>query len=184
MKYYLQFVGVLLLSTAALSTATATTTTYDIPVNAEIQLKYGTNEVRTGDMVLHIVKSFVGTHTASGFDTYTTYVLPDKKSERWLLVTSPADKGIGYNFRNYETGDANLRAVSFYKEGGQLFAVAAERDKATTTETRMKKGGVVFQIYKFNGDWDMPQFDLDGSIRARRQYQDAADALKREFYKR
>lgn len=183
MKYCFQLAGALLLATAALSTSTAATT-YAIPADAEIQLKYGTNEVRTGDMVLHIVKSFVGTLTASGFDTYTTFVLPDKTSERWLMVTSPADKGIGYNFRNYETGDANLRAVSFYKEGGRLFVVAAERENATTTEARMKKGGVVFQIYKFNGDWDMPQFDLDGSIRARQQYLDAADALKKEFYKR
>jgi hypothetical protein len=183
MRNWLQPVTVLLLATAALSSATAATT-YAVPAKAEIKLNYGNNEVKAGDMVLQIVKSFVGTLTASGFDTFTTFVLPDKKSERWLLVTAPADMGIGYNFRNYETGDANMRAVSFFKERGQLFAVAAERDSASTTEDRAKKGGVMFHVYKFNGDWDVPQFDPDGSMRAKQQYQDADEALKKEFYKR
>jgi hypothetical protein len=183
MKYWIRHMPLMLLATSAMSTAAAATF-YAIPAKAEIQLKYGRNEVKTGDMVLHIVKSFVGTLTASGFDTYTTFVLPDKTSERWLLVTTPVDKGIGYNFRNYETGDATLRAISFYMVAGQLFAVAAERDKAPTTASRMKKGGVEFQVYKFNRDWDVPRFDPDGTMRATEQYQDADEALNKEFYKR
>lgn len=183
MKHHFRRVVALVLATAALSSATAATS-YAIPAKAELQLKYGNNEVKTGDMVLQIVKSYVGTLTASGFDTYTAFVLPDKGTDRWLLVTTPADRGIGYNFHNVESGDANLQAISFYKDGNQLFAVAAERENAGTPAGRLKKAGVTFRVYKFNGDWDVPQFDPDGTMRAKQQYQDASEALKKEFYKR
>lgn len=176
-------VAALVLAMAAWSSATAATS-YAIPARAELQLKYGNNEVKTGDMVLQIVKSHVGTLTASGFDTYTGFVLPDKAMDRWLLVRTPADKGIGYNFHNAESGDANLQAISFYKDGNRLFAVVAERDNAGTPAGHLKKAGVTFRVYQFNGDWDVPQFDPDGTMRAKQQYQNASEALKKEFYKR
>lgn len=183
MKHYRQSVAALVLAIAALSGATAATS-YAVPAKAELRLKYGHSEVKTGDMVLQIVKSHVGTLTASGFDTYTLFVLPEKATDRWLLVTTPADKGIGYNFHDAESADANVQAISFYKDGNGLFAVAAERDNAATPAGRLKKAGVTFRVYRFNGDWDVPQFDPDGTMRAKQQYQDASEALKKEFYQR
>jgi hypothetical protein len=183
MRFWFPPATALFVVAVAISSATASTV-YPVPAKAEIDLKYGDNKIKVGDMVLNIVKSFVGTLTASGFDTYTTFVLPDKSSERWMMVTTPADKAIGYNFRDAETGDANVRATSFYKNGNHLFVVAAERDSLATPVSRAKKGAVVFRIYKFNGDWDVPQFDPDGMIRAKQSYQDAAEALNKEFYKR
>lgn len=175
-------------SAAALLVAVASgavaATPYPVAAKAELKLQYGSNEVKAGTMVVHIVKAFVGNLSASGFDTYTVFVLPEKAGEPWLLVTSPVDKGIGFNLRNYETADANVQSVSFYKDGAQLYAVEAVRDNVASPAATLKKAGVEFRVFKFNQDWDVPKFDADGVVHSKLQYQDAADALKKEFYSR
>ncbi|MYN20307.1 hypothetical protein GTP81_26555 [Rugamonas sp. FT107W] len=155
-----------------------------VSAQAELRLKYGSNEVKAGDMVLHIVRGFVGNLSASGFDTFTVYVLPEKAEEPWLLVTAPAPKGIGFNLRNYETADANIQSISFYKDGGQLYAVEAVRNNVSGPGANLKKAGVDFHVYKFNQDWDVPMFNEEAVMHAKSQYQDASEALKKEFYLR
>jgi hypothetical protein len=171
----------MLLLAATLSEAQGASA-YAIPAKDELKLKYGSNEVRAGTMVLHIIKGFVGNLSASGFDTYTIFVLPEKTEDPWLLVTAPAIKGIGFNLRNYETADANIQSISFYKAGAQLYAVEALRESTQAPGAGLKKAGVEFHVYKFNQDWDVPKFDPDGVMHSKLQYQDASDALKKEFY--
>lgn len=183
MKSWFKLMAAVLL-TAAMVPAAQAASTYAIPAKAELKLQYGSNEVKAGAMVLHIIKGFVGNLSASGFDTYTVFVLPEKADEPWLLVTAPAAKGIGFNLRNYETADANVQSVSFYKDGTQLYAVEAVRDNATAAGASLKKAGVEFRVYKFNQDWDVPKFDADGVMHSKLQYQDASEALKKEFYSR
>jgi hypothetical protein len=66
MKQHLRSVAALVLATAALSTATAATS-YAVPAKAELQLKYGNNEVKAGDMVLPKAPCARKLGTAIGF---------------------------------------------------------------------------------------------------------------------
>src|SRR5450830_79988 len=151
------------------------------PARAEVPLHYAPNDVKAGEFSFQILRGFVGNLTASGFDSYTVFLKPDKAGEPWLHVTMPSSQGLGYNLRSYESGDANLVAVSFYKEGGQLYAVEAERTGTTPAE-RLKKGAVQFKLYKFNGDTDVPMFERDEVVRAKVPFQHANEALKKEFF--
>jgi len=83
------------------------------PAHRDIKLAYGVNEVKLGKMSLRIVRGMVANGTASSFDTFTVYLMPDSVGDPWLQVTTSTPKGLGYNFRNYESGDANTQAVAF-----------------------------------------------------------------------
>jgi hypothetical protein len=148
----------------------------------EIKLKYGINDVHAGKMVLRIVRAFVSNLTANSFDTYTVYLLPEKAGESWLQVTVPAPNGIGYNLRTYEAADANIEAVSFYKEGDQVYSVRAARVSKDMAELNLEKSKVVFHVSKFNQDGDVPMFGPEKISPAKARYQDASDALEQEFF--
>jgi hypothetical protein len=151
------------------------------PDSAPLQLKDGPNDIKVGDMTVRIIKAFVSNGTASSFDTYTLFVLPGKADEPWRQVTVPSNTGIGYNFRNYETGDSNIQSISFFQQGGQLFAVEAAK-AGQVPQVNLSKAGIDFQIFKFNQNWDIPKFDPEGVMHAKGKYMDAGDALTKEFY--
>jgi len=99
-----------------------------VPAKAELKLKDGINDIKTGDMVVRIVKAYVSDLTAHSHHVYTVYILPEKNETQWLLVTNPGGDGNEFNFWNSETGDSNRKSVSFYKDGDTLFAVQAEKE--------------------------------------------------------
>ena len=148
---------------------------------AELPLRYGVNEVTAGDNKFQIMRGFVSNGSASSFDTFTVFLVPGKADAPWLHVTVPAAKGLGYQLRSAETGDATLVAIAFFRQGGQLYAVEAERDGTTPAE-RLKKGSVQFRVLGFNGDADIPMFEPVETRRSVAKYQNADEALKDEFF--
>jgi hypothetical protein len=153
-----------------------------VSAKAEVKLNHGANDVRLGTMRLRIIRAFLSNMTASSFDTYTVYLLPEKPGDPWLQVTLPSDKGIGYNLRSYESGDANVQAVSFYWEDGKLYAMLAARGGEDRADANLKKVAVEFRVFKFNENWDVPMFVPDAVTHSRARYNDASDALKQEFF--
>ena len=166
---------------AALAAPACSAPVKPAPGSAPLTLKDGVNDLKIGDMPVRIIKAFVSNGTASSFDTYSVFVMPAKQSERWLQVTVPNDTGIGFNFRTYESGDSNLQFVSFYQQGGKLFAVTALKT-GQVPEVNLKPAPVDFKVYSFNQDWDLPKFDNEGVMHAQSKYLNAEDALAKEFY--
>lgn len=154
------------------------------PVGAKAELKLidGVNDIKAGDMVIRIIKGYVGTLTASGFDTYTVFVLPKKNGDQWLQVTTPDSKAIGYNLRTYESGDSNIQSISFYKDGGQLFAIQAAKEGLSAPDINLKKTNVEIRVLKFNQNWDVPMFDPEGTMHTKSRYMDASEAVAHEFF--
>lgn len=153
-----------------------------VPAKAELKLVDGTNDIKTGDMVVRIVKAFVSNMTASSFNTYTLFVLPEKKETQWLLITNPSTGGIAYNFREYESGDSNIQSVAFFKNGDKLFAVQATKEGLPLPDLNLKKADVKIQVFKFNQDGDVPMFTPAGTMKAKARYMDASEALQKEFF--
>jgi hypothetical protein len=153
-----------------------------VRAQAEVKLDYGLTEIRVGTMALHIVRAYVSNMTASSFDTFTIYLGPEKSGDPWQQVTVPTAKDIGFNLQNYESGDANIQTIAFYKENGQLYAVQATREGGDGPEANLKKARVEFRVYRFNQDWDVPMFVPGAVSHSKVRYQDAIDALKQEFF--
>lgn len=152
------------------------------PASAVMKLKDGINDIKTGDMVVRIVKAYVSTMTATSHDIYTVYILPEKKDTQWLLVTNPSGDGNEFNFWNSESGDSNRKAVEFYKQGDSLYAVLAEKEGLQTAGVNTKKTDVKIQVFQFNQNWDVPMFTKAGEIKTKSRYMNASEALKKEFF--
>lgn len=150
---------------------------------AEIRLAQGINTVKLGNLSLRIVKATVGTGTASDFDTYTVFLVPANAGDAWMHVTAPAPKGLGYNFRSYETGDANTQAVAFYRDGTELFAVQASKIGAPADAAGARTTQFDLETFSFNGDEEIPMFTSAGKRRSTGRYVDAAEALQRELFR-
>lgn len=178
----IKYLHALLLAGAALALPLHAAPSKAGSAQAAVKLKDGATDVKVGDMTVRIIRGFAGNLTASGFSTYTVYVLPSKPGERWLHVTTPAEKGIGYNFRSYETGDANIQSIAFYKKGDALYAVQAAKVGLPAPQINLASTEVEFRTYKFNQDWDVPMFDDEATTRSKGKYTDAAGALAKEFF--
>lgn len=176
------------ITTAALAWAACTIPAMATPPkqplqHTELKLAYGPNEIKAGSLVLRIVRAQVGTLSASDFDTYTVYLMPEKTGEPWLHVTTPASKGIGYNLRNYETGDANTQAVSFYRNDNRIYAVQATKVGPEADANGSVKTLFDFNVYIFNNNEEVPMFNTESATRSKNRYVDAREALQREFFK-
>ena len=154
------------------------------PAHGEVKLAYGVNEVKLGKMSLRIVRGMVANGTASSFDTFTVYLMPESAGDPWLQVTTSTPKGLGYNFRNYESGDANTQAVAFYVEGNHLFAVQATKVGPAADAQGPRKTPFDFEVVRFNENEDIPLFKSDGKQRSKGQYVEGRDAIDREFFGR
>ncbi|MFS2212914.1 hypothetical protein ACCD08_00275 [Telluria sp. Tellsp104] len=154
------------------------------PAHREIKLAYGVNEVNLGKMSLRIVRGMVANGTASSFDTFTVYLMPDSVGDPWLQVTTSTPKGLGYNFRNYESGDANTQAVAFYVDGNHLFAVQATKVGPSADAQGARKTPFDFEVVRFNENEDIPLFKSDSRQRSKGQYVDGRDAIGHEFFDR
>ncbi|WP_156397912.1 hypothetical protein [Duganella sp. Root336D2] len=153
-----------------------------VAAKTELKLKDGVNDIKTGDMVVRIVKSYVSTATASSHNVYTVFILPEKNETQWLLVTNSAMDGDDFNFSNSESGDSNRRAVTFYKTSEGLFAVQAEKEGLGEPANNMKKTSVKIRVFQFNQNWDVPMFNGTGEMKSKARYMDASDALQKEFF--
>jgi hypothetical protein len=149
---------------------------------AEVKLVYGLNDVKVRVTVLRIVRGRIGTLSASDFDTYTIYLVPDNKDDPWLHVTVPATKGIGYTLRDYETGDANTQATAFYRDGKRLYAVQASKVGAEADANGALKTPFEIKVFVFNDNDEVPMLDNSGVMRTKRVYVDAREALQHEFF--
>jgi hypothetical protein len=154
------------------------------PAHNEVKLAYGVNEVKLGKMSLRIVRGMVANGTASGFDTFTVYLMPDSAGDPWLQVTTSTPKGLGYNFRNYESGDANTQAVAFYVDANHLYAVQATKVGPSADAQGARKTPFDFEVVRFNENEDIPLFKSDGKQRSKGQYVDGRDAIEHEFFGR
>ena len=154
------------------------------PTHQEIKLDYGINEVKLGKMSLRILRGMVANGTASSFDTFTVYLIPDNTGDPWLQVTTSSPKGLGYNFRNYESGDANTQAIAFYTEGGHLFAVQATKVGPAADARGSHKTPFDFEIVQFNESEEIPLFNGHSKRRSKGQYVDGRDAIDHEFFGR
>jgi hypothetical protein len=153
-----------------------------VPAKAELKLKDGINDVKTGDMTVRIVKAYVSTLTASSHDIYTVYILPEKNATQWLLVTNPSGDGNEFNFWNSESGDSNRKSVTFYKDGDELYAVMAEKEALQVPANNLKKTDVKIRVFQFNQNWDVPMFNDAGEMKSKSRYMNASDALRKEFF--
>lgn len=169
---------------AACFSATAAAAPGPTAARTEVKVAYGVNDVKLDKMSLRIVRGMVGNGTASSFDTYTVYVLPLKAGDPWMQVTSSTPDGLGYNLRNYESGDANTQAVGFYVAGGHLYAVQASKVGPEADARGARKTPFDFDILRFNENGDIPMFDSDGTARSKGRYVDGTEALEREFFRR
>jgi hypothetical protein len=152
------------------------------PAHHEVKLAYGVNEVRLGKMSLRIVRAMVANGTASSFDTFTVYLMPDNAGDPWLQVTTSSAKGLGYNFRNYESGDATTQAIAFYTEGGHLFAVQATKAGPAADAQGSRRTPFDFEIVQFNDNDAIPLFNGTSRRRSKGQYVDGRDAIDHEFF--
>ncbi|QJE02030.1 hypothetical protein HH212_20065 [Massilia forsythiae] len=151
---------------------------------AEVKPVYGVNTVKLGKLSLRIVKGMIGNGTASSFDTFTLYLVPAAPGEAWMQVTAPGQKGLGYNFRNYESGDANMQSIGFYVEANHLYAVQATKVGAAADANGSRKTPFDFEVSRFNEDEDIPMFHSERKLRSKGQYVDASEAVAREFFNR
>lgn len=153
-----------------------------VPAKAELKLKDGINDIKTGDMEIRIVKSYVSTGTASSHHVYTVFILPEKNETQWLLVTNPGGDGDDFNFSNSESGDSSRRAVAFYKDSDGLYAVQAEKEGLQEAANNLKKASVKIRVFRFNQNWDVPMFDNEGEMKSKSRYTNASEALRKEFF--
>ena len=153
------------------------------PARAELKLAYGISEVKAGSMAVRIVRAQVGTSSASTFDTYTVYLMPSKTGEPWMHVTTSDPKGLGYNLRTYESGDANTQAIAFYREGTRLHAVQANKVREETDTAGPRTTPFNFKFFVFNENEEIPMFDNEGTLQSRGSYVDGSEALQREFFR-
>jgi hypothetical protein len=164
--------------------AIAATTAPKAPARVELKIGNGVTDVKLDRSSLRIIKATVGTGTASDFDTYTVYLLPTRDGQPWMQVTTPSAKGMGYNFRTFQSGDANTQALAFYKRGDHLFAVQASKIGAPADAAGSRKTQFEFETFSFNGNDDIPMFDSEEKLRSTGKYVDATEALQREFFGR
>jgi len=154
------------------------------PVHQEVKLVYGANQVKLGKMSLRIVRGMVANGTASSFDTFTVYLVPDDAGAPWLQVTTSTPKGLGYNLRNYESGDANTQAIAFYVEDNHLFAVQATKVGPAADGQGARRTPFDFEVVRFNENDELPLFKSDSKRRSNGQYVDGRDAIDQEIFGR
>ncbi len=178
MKHTILLLAALWLSTPAMSAVVIK----PVPASTELKLGEGINDVNIGAMTVRIIKGYMGDLTANSYTTYTVFIVPSKKGEPWQHIWSSDLNGDGLTWRTSEAADANLRAVSFYKQAGQLYAVQAVKVGLPPSEIKMNKASVELRVSKFNQDQDVPMFDFQGTLRSRAKYQDAAEGLAKEYF--
>ncbi|AOJ16958.1 hypothetical protein [Burkholderia vietnamiensis] len=155
-----------------------------IPANAEVKLVDGANDVTLAGMTVRVVKGYVGTLTAHSYDTFTSYVLPEKPGGTWLQIPVDQPDSSDSEFRTVESADSTVQAIVMYRSGGALYAVQATKTGADAPDLYVKPAPVNFKVYRFNGNLDVARFKLTQTSRSKATYMNAGDALTKEFFSR
>lgn len=153
-----------------------------VAAKAELKLKDGINDIKSGDLVVRIVKAYVSNATATSHEIYTVFIMPGKNETQWLLVTNPSGDGDEFNFWNSENGDSNRQAIAFYKEGDDIFAVQAEKEGVSPSGADLKKTDIKIRVFQFNQNGDVPMFNTAGEFKPKSRYMNAREALRKEFF--
>ncbi len=135
-------------------------------------------------MSLRIVKGYFSNGTATSFATYTVYVVRTAPDDDWVHVVTAADRDIGYNFHDAESGDATLEAVGFYVEDKRLYAVRATKIGAAADRNGPRKTPFDIEVEVFNDSDEIPMFNHMRKQRSKGAYVDATEVLQREFFRR
>ncbi|WP_196480882.1 hypothetical protein, partial [Burkholderia vietnamiensis] len=122
--------------------------------------------------------------TAHSYDTFTSYVLPEKPGGTWLQIPVDQPDSSDSEFRTVESADSTVQAIVMYRSGGALYAVQATKTGADAPDLYVKPAPVNFKVYRFNGNLDVARFKLTQTSRSKATYMNAGDALTKEFFSR
>ncbi|MBJ9678809.1 hypothetical protein [Burkholderia gladioli] len=153
-----------------------------VPAGAEVKLTEGTTDVALAGKTVRIVKGYVGSPTAHGYATLTSYLLPAKAGGTWLQIPVDLPDSTEPEFRTAESADSNVQAIAMYRLDGALYAVQAAKTGATAPDLYLKPEPVTLKVYRFNEDPDYARFKLVQTVRSQSTYLNASDALAREFF--
>ncbi|MGC2960306.1 hypothetical protein ACPUET_10045 [Paraburkholderia graminis] len=156
--------------------------TKSISANAELKLMNGANDVALAGMTVKVIKGYVGTLTAHSYDTFTSYVLPEKSGGTWLQIPVDQPDGSISQFRTVESADSTVQAVAMYRSAGTLYAVVATKNGGSPPDLYLKPAPIIFNVYRFNGSLDVARFKLQQTSSSKASYMDAGDALAKEFF--
>jgi hypothetical protein len=153
-----------------------------IPEKSELVLNNGITDVRVDGLTVRVVRAFVGTLTAHGYETYTGFVLPKKPAGTWLHILVDRPDSDSSDFTTVESADSTVQAIAMYMDDGALFAVQATKSGQTAPDLYLKASRVTFKVYRFNGNQDMARFKQKKVSESKSIYIDAGDALAKEFF--
>ncbi|WP_233853289.1 hypothetical protein [Paraburkholderia sp. HD33-4] len=154
-------------------------------VTAEIRLVDGFNDVATIGGTLRIVKAFVGTLTAHGYETYTSYLLPEKSGSAWQHVLIDLPDEDFPDFRTEESADSTVQAIAVYRErNGAVYVVQAAKSGLKAPDLYLKAAHVTFKVFRFNGNADVARFNQVAMFQSAAAYEDANDAITKEFFRK
>ncbi|RDK03960.1 hypothetical protein [Paraburkholderia lacunae] len=156
--------------------------TKPVAANAELKLTDGANDVVLTGMTVRVIKGYVGTLTAHSYDTFTSYVLPEKSSGTWLQIPVDQPDGSISEFRTVESADSTVQAIAMYRSAGKLYAVVATKNGGSPPDLYLKPAPITFKVYRFNGSLDVARFKLEQTSSSKAAYMDAGDALTKEFF--
>ncbi|RQH01679.1 hypothetical protein [Paraburkholderia dinghuensis] len=153
-----------------------------IPASVQLKLVDGPTDVPLAGMTVRVVKGYVGTLTAHGYETFTSYVLPGKAGGSWLQILVDQPEGSDSELRTVESADSTVQAIAMYRSNDALYAVQATKSGATAPDLYLKPEMVAFKVYRFNGNLDVARFKLVQTLRSKASYMNAGDALAKEFF--
>ncbi|RKR43591.1 hypothetical protein [Paraburkholderia sp. BL17N1] len=153
-----------------------------IPAHAELKLMDGANDVALTGMTVKVIKGYVGTLTAHSYDTFTSYVLPEKPGGTWLQIPVEQPDSSSSEFRTVESADSTVQAIAMYRAADALYAVVATKNGGSPPDLYLKPAPIIFKVYRFNGSLDLARFKLERTSSSKASYMDAGDALAKEFF--
>ncbi|RAS27796.1 hypothetical protein [Paraburkholderia bryophila] len=156
--------------------------TKPVPANAELKLSDGANDVALTESTVRVIKGYVGTLTAHSYETFTSYVLPEKSGGTWLQIPVDQPDGSISEFRTVEAADSTVQAVAMYRTAGTLYAVVATKAGGSAPDLYLKPASITFRVYRFNGSLDVARFKLERTSSSKAVYMNASDALTKEFF--
>ncbi|MBB3260363.1 hypothetical protein F4827_005266 [Paraburkholderia bannensis] len=154
----------------------------DVNVSAEVKLVDGPNDIALDGVTVRVIKGYVGTLTAHSYETYTSYVMPEKQGGTWLQIPLEDSNGTTTELRTVESADSTVQAVSMYRSNGKLYAVVAAKTGDKFPDLYLKPAPVMFKVYRFNGSLDVARFKLERTISSKSEWMDAGDALNKAYF--
>lgn len=154
----------------------------EVSASAKLKVADGANDVAIDGMTVRVIKGYVGTLTAHSYETYVSYVMPEKPGGTWLQIPLEDSDGATPELRTVESADSTVQAVAMYRSSGKLYAVVAAKTGNKFPDLYLKPAPVTFKVYRFNGSLDVARFKLERIVSSKTVWLDAGDALDKEFF--